>query len=69
MMGLAIRIELAKSFTGFDTKRSFRRLRAHAVAIASDPHILRAVGDEVQMRLHQIIEQSASRPGVQATNS
>jgi hypothetical protein len=31
-----------------DPKRSFRWHGAHAVAIASDPHTLRAVGDELQ---------------------
>jgi hypothetical protein len=31
-----------------DPKRSLRWHGAHAVAIASDPHTLRAVGDELQ---------------------
>jgi hypothetical protein len=39
------------------------------VAIASDPHTLRAGGDELQMILHEIIDQSASSLEVQATSS
>jgi hypothetical protein len=52
-----------------DPKRSFRRHGAHAVAIASGLTLSRAVGDELQTTLHEIIEQSASRLRVQATSS
>jgi hypothetical protein len=56
-------------FDGVDPRRTFRRHGAHAVAIASHPHILRAGGDELQMTLDEIIDQSASSRGVQATSS
>jgi hypothetical protein len=39
--------------------RTFRRHGAHEVAIASHAHTLRAGGDELQMTLHEIIDQSA----------
>src|SRR6266404_7723167 len=49
--------------------RTFRRHGTHAVAIASEPHTLRAGADELQMTLHEIIDQSASSLGLQATSS
>ena len=52
-----------------DPSQTFRRHRAHAVAIASHPHTLRAGGDELQMTLDEIIDQSASSLGVQAASS